>query len=365
MSEEKAYLLLADGTVFEGSSIGLTGTTIGEIVFNTSMTGYEEILTDASYYGQIVTQTYPLIGNYGVNDEDTESRMSWVKGYIVREECDLPSNFRCEGGLDDFLQKQNIIGLCGIDTRRLTRIIREHGVMNGAITNKSGFENKDVLLDLIHTYTIKDAIKSVTIDKKIKTEAKDGKFNVALLDYGYKLNIMRSLVKRGCNVTVYPALTSPDEIIKEAPDGIMLSNGPGDPAECIEAIENLKVFSGSQIPVFGICLGHQLLALANGAKTVKLKYGHRGANHPVKDLSHDRTYITSQNHGYAVLAETIDENIGSVSHVNLNDGTVEGIKYKNGHMFTVQFHPEASPGPKDSAYLFDEFISMMKERSCK
>lgn len=363
MSAEKAYLLLADGTVFEGSSIGLQGTTIGEIVFNTSMTGYEEILTDASYYGQIVTQTYPMIGNYGVNGVDTESRKSWVKGYIVREECNVPSNFRCEGSLDDFLKTQSVIGLCGIDTRRLTRIIREHGVMNGAITNREGLENKSDLLYLINSYIIKDAIKSVTIEEKITEKAESGNLNVALLDYGFKLNIMRSLLKRGCNVTVYPALTDPNEILKSSPDGIMLSNGPGDPAECVEAIENLKVLANSQVPIFGICLGHQLLALANGAKTVKLKYGHRGANHPVKDLNHDRTYITSQNHGYAVLADTLDENVGTVSHTNLNDDTVEGIRYKRGNMFTVQFHPEASPGPMDSGYLFDEFITMMKERS--
>lgn len=365
MSNNKAYLLLADGTVFEGRPLGLTGTTIGEIVFNTSMTGYEEILTDASYYGQIVTQTYPLIGNYGVNDEDTESRRSWVKGYIVREECEEPSNFRSAGTVDEMLKKQKIIGLCGIDTRRLTRIIREHGVMNGAITDSEGMKNKDALLKEIRQYTIKDAVKSVTIEEKITAKAPGGKYKVALIDYGYKVNILRSLVSRGCNVTVYPAFTSPDEILRSNPDGIMLSNGPGDPADCHEAIENLKVLSKAQVPIFGICLGHQLLALANGAKTVKLKYGHRGANHPVKDLSRDRTYITSQNHGYAVLADTVDENIGTVSHINLNDGTVEGIRYKNGHMFTVQFHPEASPGPKDSGYLFDEFISMMKKGSCE
>jgi carbamoyl-phosphate synthase small subunit len=367
MSEEKAYmqayLLLADGTVFEGVSIGLQGTTIGETVFNTSMTGYEEILTDASYYGQIVTQTYPLIGNYGVNDDDTESRKSWVKGYIVREECEIPSNFRCAGGLDAFLKKQKIIGLCGIDTRRLTRIIREHGVMNGAITTAEGLKDKEALLKKINAYTIKDAVKTVTIQETVSSPAGNGQYKVALLDYGYKLNIMRSLVKRGCDVTVFPAQTSPDEIIKFAPDGIMLSNGPGDPAECTEVIENLNALSNTEIPIFGICLGHQLLALANGAKTIKLKYGHRGANHPVKDISRDRTYITSQNHGYAVLADTLDEKIGSVSHINLNDGTVEGVKYKNGHMFTVQFHPEASPGPMDSGYLFDEFTGMMKERS--
>ncbi|HEX2938300.1 MAG TPA: carbamoyl phosphate synthase small subunit [Ruminiclostridium sp.] len=363
MCEQKAYLLLADGTTFEGRSIGKSGTTIGEIVFNTSMTGYEEILTDASYYGQIVTQTYPLIGNYGVNAEDTESRKSWVNGYIVREECEVPSNFRCEGNLDDFLKKQNIIGLCGIDTRRLTRIIREHGVMNGAITDEKGFSDKEKLLKSINQYSIKDAVKTVSIEEKYEAKAENGKFKVALLDYGYKINIMRSLINRGCDVTVYPATTSPEEILKDAPDGIMLSNGPGDPAECTEAIENLKVLSKASVPIFGICLGHQLLALANGAKTAKLKYGHRGANHPVKDLNRDRTYITSQNHGYAVLADTIDEKVGKVSHINLNDGTVEGVRYSNGHMFTVQFHPEASPGPKDTGYLFDEFISLMKERS--
>lgn len=363
MCEQKAYLLLADGTIFEGRSIGKSGTAVGEIVFNTSMTGYEEILTDASYYGQIVTQTYPLIGNYGVNDDDTESRKSWVNGYIVHEECETPSNFRCAGSLDDFLKKQNIIGLCGIDTRKLTRIIREHGVMNGAITDEKGLEKKDELLKEINDYKIKDAVKTVTVPEKVVSKAENGKYKVALLDYGYKINIMRSLLKRGCDVTVYPALTPPEEILKDAPDGIMLSNGPGDPAECKEAVENLKVLSKSDVPIFGICLGHQLLALANGAKTAKLKYGHRGANHPVKDLSHDRTYITSQNHGYAVLAETIDKNVGTVSHINLNDGTVEGVRYNNGHMFTVQFHPEASPGPKDTGYLFDEFISLMKERS--
>lgn len=363
MCAQKAYLLLADGTIFEGRSIGKQGTTIGEVVFNTSMTGYEEILTDASYYGQIVTQTYPLIGNYGVSEEDTESRKSWVNGYIVREECETPSNFRCEGSLDDFLKKQNIIGLCGIDTRRLTRIIREHGVMNGAITDEQGLKNKERLIKSIIEYSVKDAVKTVSITEKIDAKADNSRFKVALLDYGYKLNIMRSLLKRGCDVTVYPAMTTPDSILEKSPDGIMLSNGPGDPEECIEAIANLKILSQSGVPIFGICLGHQLLALANGAKTAKLKYGHRGANHPVKDLRRDRTYITSQNHGYAVLADTIDKNIGEVSHINLNDGTVEGIRYSNGLMFTVQFHPEASPGPKDTAYLFDEFVSLMEERS--
>lgn len=361
LGEKKAFLLLADGTVFEGFSIGAQGTTIGETVFNTGMTGYEEVLTDPSYYGQIVTQTYPLIGNYGVNSEDTESRCSWVKGYIVREECDEPSNFRCEGALDAFLKEQGVVGLCGIDTRRLTRIIREHGVMNGAITTKEGLANRSGLLRQIRGYEIVNAVNSVTIAQKEEIKAENGTLRVALLDYGYKKNILRSLLARGCSVTVYPALTEPEEILRGAPDGIMLSNGPGDPAECTQAIANLKVLTQSGMPIFGICLGHQLLALAHGAKTVKLKYGHRGANHPVKDLNRDRTYITSQNHGFAVVADSLPAQVGEVSHVNLNDGTVEGVRYRGGRMFTVQFHPEASPGPHDSAYLFDEFIGLMKK----
>jgi carbamoyl-phosphate synthase small subunit len=354
----KAYLLLADGTVFEGRSMGAGGTAIGETVFNTSMTGYGEILTDASYYGQIVTQTYPLIGNYGVNAEDTESRRSWVRGYIVRELCGEPSNFRNEGCIDAFLKRQNIIGLCGIDTRRLTRIIREQGVMNSAITDD--LSKKDALLEKIRAYVITDAVKSVTIDKKLTVNAKDGRYNIALLDYGYKTNILRSLVSRGCSVTVFPGTADAREILASKPDGIMLSNGPGDPEENREIIENARLLAESGTPVFGICLGHQIMGLAQGAKTAKLKYGHRGANHPVKDLKADRTYITSQNHGYAVLGDTLDMNICEITHVNLNDGTVEGIRYKNAPVFTVQFHPEASPGPKDSGYLFDEFLDLIE-----
>lgn len=357
----KAYLLLADGTVFEGQSLGEQGTTIGETVFNTSMTGYQEILTDASYYGQIVTQTYPMIGNYGVNGVDTESRKSWVRGYVVRENCETPSNFRSEGSLSDFLKKQHIIGLCGIDTRRLTRILREKGVMNGAITDD--LSQKDALLKRLAGYAVTDAVQSVTVPEKFTVRAQGGKYNVALLDYGYKENILRSLVSRGCDVTVYPGLTDAREILEAHPDGIMLTNGPGDPAENRDIINAAHVLAFSDVPLFGICLGHQIMALANGAQTTKLKYGHRGANHPVKDLKHDRTYITSQNHGYAVLGDTLNRHIGTVSHININDGTVEGIRYNNRPVFTVQFHPEASPGPHDSAYLFDEFIALMKERS--
>ncbi|ADU25607.1 carbamoyl phosphate synthase small subunit [Ethanoligenens harbinense] len=356
----KAYLLLADGTVFEGVSIGARGTSIGETVFNTGMTGYQETLTDASYYGQIVTQTYPLVGNYGVNGEDVESRRSWVRGYIVRENCEQPSNFRCAGSLDTFLKEQGVVGLCGIDTRRLTRLLREHGVMNGAITDS--LAEKDALLEAINAYSISGAVEAVTVEKPF-TEGSENGLRVALLDYGYKVNILRSLVARGCRVTVFPASASPADVLASRPDGIMLSNGPGDPSACGKQIENLREIFRSGAPIFGICLGHQLMALAQGGRTEKLKYGHRGANHPVKDLAHGRTYITSQNHGYAVVDGSIGAEVGAVSHVNLNDGTVEGVRYKNAPVFTVQFHPEASPGPHDSAYLFDEFVALMKERN--
>ena len=359
----KAYLLLADGTVFEGSAIGAKGTAIGETVFNTGMTGYEEVLTDPSYYGQIVTQTYPLVGNYGVNDEDPESARSWVRGYIVREECAYPSNFRCRGTLDDFLREQKVVGLCGIDTRRLTRMIREHGVMNGAITDD--LSHQDELIGKIRDYAITGAVEAVTAGREYTVKGTEGGPKVALIDYGFKRNILRSLGKRGCTVTVYPASVTAQEVLSASPDGIMLTNGPGDPAECVQEAENLKTLFASGTPIFGICLGHQIMALAKGARTAKLKYGHRGANHPVKDLQHDRTYITSQNHGYAVLGETLDPAVGTVSHINLNDGTVEGIRYTGQPVFTVQFHPEASPGPHDCAYLFDEFLSMMKERGGK
>lgn len=356
----RAYLLLADGTVFEGISIGARGTSIGETVFNTGMTGYQETLTDASYYGQIVTQTYPLVGNYGVNAEDVESRCSWVRGYIVREACDTPSNFRCEGALDAFLKEQGIVGLCGIDTRRLTRLLREHGVMNGAITDD--LSNKEDLLRQINAYTITGAVEAVTVKEAVTEGPEDG-LRVALMDYGYKYNIRRSLLSRGCRVTVFPAGTPAAEVLSTHPDGIMLSNGPGDPSDCTAEIENLQALFESGVPIFGICLGHQLMALSQGGRTEKLKYGHRGANHPVKDLAHGRTYITSQNHGYAVVDGSVGADKGIVSHINLNDGTVEGVRYKHAPVFTVQFHPEASPGPHDSAYLFDEFVALMKERN--
>lgn len=364
-NKKKASLVLADGTVFEGRSFGAEGTVIGEIVFTTAMVGYQETLTDPSYCGQIVTQTFPLIGNYGVNSIDPESKGSVVSGYIVREHCEKPSNFRCEGDLDGYLKGFGIVGLYDIDTRRLTRIIRESGVMNGAIV--CGEFDKDALLEKIRAYKVGEVVPKVSVKEKEFYPAEgEARYNVALMDYGYKHNIRRELQKRGCNVTVMPYNATADEVKALSPDGIMLSNGPGDPADNTLSINTLRELIPAQIPTFGICLGHQLLALANGAKTEKLKYGHRGANQPVKDLDIDRTFITSQNHGYAVVGDTLPAQAGVVSHVNGNDGTCEGVRYTNAPAFTVQFHPEACGGPKDTAYLFDRFIKLMEEnRKCR
>jgi carbamoyl-phosphate synthase small subunit len=356
--EKKAYLLLENGQMFQGKSIGVKGTTIGEIVFATGMTGYQETLTDPSYYGQIVIQTFPLIGNYGTNKQDVESDDTYLKGYIIRELCELPSNFRCETTLGDYLIKHNVIGISDIDTRALTRIIREYGVMNGMITTEE-ITDQAKALEQIKTFTIKDAVKSVSCKEKSYHPVKNATHEVVLFDFGYKRNILRKLNNLGCNVTVVPYNTTAEEIKTLNPDGIMLSNGPGDPAENVEVIENLKEIIKLQIPIFGICLGHQLMALANNGKTKKLKYGHRGANQPVIDLKIDRTFVTSQNHGYAVEGDSIDPAIGEVSHINANDKTCEGIVYHNTKAFTVQFHPEACGGPLDTSYLFDRFIGMM------
>jgi carbamoyl-phosphate synthase small subunit len=356
-----AYLLLADGQVFEGRSFGAAGTVIGEVVFTTGMTGYQETLTDPSYYGQIVTQTFPLIGNYGVNTGDYESAKSYVSGYIVREWCNAPSNFRMEGNIDSFLKEQNIIGLYGIDTRRLTRTIREAGVMNGAITTENPADKKEELLEKIRSYSIVDAVKNVTGNENRIYCGKEKKFRVLLFDFGYKRNIRQELVNRGCEVIVVPADTTAAQVLALKPDGIMLSNGPGDPSENVEIIRNIKEIATLGIPVFGICLGHQLMALAHGARTEKLKYGHRGANQPVIDLASGKTYVTSQNHGYAVVGESLDPAIGEVSHINANDRTCEGVRYKAVNAFTVQFHPEAHGGPLDTAYLFDAFVEKMQK----
>ncbi len=356
----KAYLMLADGQIFEGKSFGAKGTVIGEVVFTTGLTGFQETLTDPSYYGQIVTQTFPLIGNYGVNHEDNESSRSYVSGYIVREWCNAPSNFRCEGNVNDFLEQHNIIGINNIDTRRLTRIIRETGVMNGVITTEDVYSKKDELLEQIRAFSVKNAVKSVTNSETITYPAENKKFKVVLFDFGYKRNIRQELIKRGCEVIVVPAYTNAEAVKEIAPDGIMFSNGPGDPAENVEIIENIKEIEKLGIPIFGICLGHQLMALANGGKTEKLKYGHRGANQPVIDLESGLTYVTSQNHGYAVVGDSISPEIGKVSHINANDKTCEGIRYTAVNAFTVQFHPEAHGGPLDTDYLFNEFVKNME-----
>lgn len=353
---KKAFLLLADGTLLEGQAVGYEGRSLGEIVFNTGMAGYQRVLTDPSYYGQTVCMTYPLIGNYGINFEDCESQKSWVSGFIMREISEHPSNWRCQMTLDAYLKDQKIVGLAGIDTRHLTRILRDRGVMNGMIYTE-GFEPDADMIAKIKTNTITQAVQAVTCtdDTVYPAEGKQ-QYRVALYDYGAKSNVEQELCKRGCEVTVVSALTTPEEIESRGFDGVMLSNGPGDPAENTEIIENLKLLAQKNIPIFGISLGHQLMSLALGAKTEKLKYGHRGANQPVKDLDTDRTFITSQNHGYAVIGDSVDSAAARVRYVNLNDGTVEGLEYRNRPIFTVQFYPETGAGPMDTSYLYDHFI---------
>jgi len=356
-----AYLVLENGTVMKGEYFGAQGEITGEVVFATGMTGYLETLTDQSYYGQIVLQTFPLIGNYGVIPSDFESANVGARAYIVKHPCKNPSNFRCEGTLDAFLKERGITGLYGIDTRALTRIIRENGVMNGKIT-----ATPPTPADIAETkaYSIKNAVAAVSsrnVTKMLPSTSSGAdslrslsKRRVALMDFGAKRGIANALVARGCELWTFPHDTSAQEILKIKPDGIMLSNGPGDPAESANngIIETLRILQKSGVTIFGICLGHQLLALANGYSTRKLKFGHRGANQPVKELATGRVYITSQNHGYAVVAD-------NGSFVNVNDGTCEGMDY--GTCFSVQFHPEACGGPLDTGFLFDRFIERMKK----
>ena len=351
--DKKAYLVLEDGTVFEGYSFGAEKDTIGELVFTTGMCGYIETLTDESYFGQIVLQTFPMIGNYGIIPEDFEGECS-VKGYVVREKCDNPSNFRCKGTLDGFLKEKGIPAIYGVDTRAITKIIREQGVLNAAICREIPSD-----LSEVKNYKIIGAVESVTAKITKVYPAENEKFKVTLIDYGAKRNIIRELNKRGCTVTAVPASTTAEEILKTYPDGIMLSNGPGDPAENLFQIEVIKKLVGKK-PIFGICLGHQLLALAMGAETEKLKYGHRGVNQPVKEVNGTRTYITSQNHGYAVVKGSVKK--GKISFINANDGTCEGIDYDDLTAFSVQFHPEAASGPHDTAFLFDRFLKLMEEK---
>ena len=354
----KAYLILEDGTVFEGTSIGSAREVISEIVFNTSMTGYLEVLTDPSYAGQAVVMTYPLIGNYGICRDDMESKRAWPDGYIVRELSRIPSNFRSGDTIDHFLKEQDIPGISGIDTRALTKILREKGTMNGMITTNGDYDLEEVKAR-IKEYAVTGVVLKTSTKEKYVLPG-NGK-RVALMDYGAKRNIARSLNERGMEVTVYPADTPAEEVLKDKPDGIMLSNGPGDPAENVDIIKEVRKLYESDVPIFAICLGHQLMALANGMDTYKLKYGHRGGNHPVKDLETGRVYISSQNHGYAVNMETVDPKIAKEAFVNVNDGTNEGLKYVGKNIFTVQYHPEACPGPQDSGYLFDRFLRMMEE----
>lgn len=354
----KAYLILEDGSVYEGENVGACREAVSEIVFNTSMTGYLEVMTDPSYAGQAVVMTYPLIGNYGICYEDMESYRPWIDGLIVRELSEVASNFRNEDSIQNFLIKNNIPCICGIDTRDLTKRLREHGTMNGFITVDSSFVVEKIL-QRIKEYSVKGVVKRTSTKEAYILPGK-GK-RVVLIDFGAKKNIAMQLQKRGCEVIVVPCDTKAKEILKLKPDGIMLSNGPGDPKENADIIEEIKKLYDTDIPIFAICLGHQLMALATGANTYKLRYGHRGGNHPVKDLETGRTYISSQNHGYAVDESTLDKNICVPAFVNVNDGTNEGLRYINKKIFTVQYHPEACPGPRDSSYLFDKFIKMMED----
>ena len=356
---KKAFLVLADGTVFEGKSFGAEGNVIGEVVFTTSMVGYQETLTDPCYSGQMVVQTFPLIGNYGTNDEDYASDNSVVSGYIVREYCEEPSNFRCTSTIDAFMKKHGIIGLYDIDTRCLTRIIREKGVMNGMITVADSID-KDSIIGEINTYEIGEVVSKVSVKEKTLCKSDNSKYNVALIDFGDNKMYVSELTKRGCDVTLLPYNASADDVKATGADGVFLSDGPGNPAANTAAIETLKKLAEEKIPVFGVGLGHLVLALANDAKIIKLRYGHRGASQPVLTFETGRTYITTQNHGYAV--ESISADVAEMTHINGNDKTCEGIKYNNIPAFSVQFRPETCGGPQDTSYLYDRFIKMMEDK---
>ncbi len=356
----KATLILENGRTFVGESIGSTADCVCEMVFNTSMVGYQEILTDPSYAGQGVVMSYPLIGNYGVNGEDNESRRPWADAFIVRRLSDRGSNFRCEGTLDAYLKQHNITGLQGIDTRALTKILRNQGSMNGMITCAEEIDMPAVM-EQLKAYRVSGTVERVTTPEPVHYPVDEPKFRVALLDIGEKRNMANCLNRRGCDVTLLPAHTTAAEILSAGYDGLMLSNGPGDPADNVDIISEVRKLYESDLPIFAVCLGHQVMALATGATTEKLAYGHRGANHPVRDIRAGRVFITSQNHGYVVKNDTVNPDVAEISHVNVNDNTCEGLRYKNKRIFTVQFHPEASPGPKDTEYLFDRFLEMMDE----
>ncbi|MCK5710485.1 MAG: glutamine-hydrolyzing carbamoyl-phosphate synthase small subunit [Deltaproteobacteria bacterium] len=373
---KKALLVIEDGTVFEGYGFGAQGEAFGEVVFNTSLSGYQEILTDPSYNGQIVTMTYPEIGNYGVNEEDVESKRPYLKGFVVKEYWRVPSNWRSQGDLESYLSNYGVVGIEGIDTRALTKLIRSKGAQK-AVISTSDLDPKSLLrkvhsaegivgIDLVTEVSCEEPYnrsegtqKWLPINEEIPQV--NDTFKVVAYDFGLKYNILRKLTDHGCDVTVVPSRTPPNDVLSMDPDGIFLSNGPGDPAAVQYAVESVRTLIGKK-PIFGICLGHQILSLALGAETYKLKFGHRGANQPVKDLQTGKVEITSQNHGFAVDAKSLGKDI-DITHINLNDNTVEGIKHKKHPAFSVQYHPEASPGPHDASYLFQDFINLMKENN--
>lgn len=348
-------LILENGIIFEGNCFGKIHDTVGEVVFNTGMTGYQEVLTDPSYYGQIITMTYPLIGNYGINLEDNESDTPKVRGFIVREKASLPNNFRCELDLESYLKQNNIMAIEGIDTRQLTKVIRDKGTMKGIITVNS--LTQESINHLFDSFDNSEAVKNVTT-KNIKNIDGDG-LHIGIMDFGIKENIIRLFKNKGCKITVFPAFASCEEILSKGIDGVFLSNGPGNPEDLTSVIENIKKMIGV-VPITGICLGHQLLALALGAKTEKMNFGHRGCNHPVKNLRTGKVTITSQNHGYMVNKDSLTDDI-EVTHINMNDMTVEGMRHKKYPIYCVQYHPEACPGPYDSNLIFDEFIELYRE----
>ena len=351
----KVYIILENGRVFEGESFGAEGEAVGELVFTTGVVGYVETLTDPSYAGQIIMHTFPEMGNYGIIHEDYESWKCHAKGVVVRNWCKNPSNFRCEETLDNFLKNQGVVGICGVDTREITQLIRETGVMNAMITTKKPESVPEVVKSYIVTGVVAE---TSTKSPYIVAPKGETKFDVALIDYGAKRNIIRELVELGCKVTVFPYNVSAEDILAMKPDGVMLTNGAGDPAENVCCINEIRKLLG-HVPIFGICLGHQLLALAAGGKTEKLRYGHRGGNQPVKDLTSGRVYITSQNHGYAVLSDSLDSKVARLSYVNLNDNTCEGLDYPNLQAFSMQFHPEAHCGPREMRYVFGKFLDLM------
>jgi carbamoyl-phosphate synthase small subunit len=370
----KAVLALADGRYFIGKALGATGEVTGEVVFNTSLTGYQEILTDPSYHGEIVTMTYPQIGNYGINSEDVESRKPFLSGLVIKESCPFPSNFRSEMSLDDYLKQNNIIAIEGIDTRALVKHIRTSGAQTGIISTLDTDPQRLIAKAKAAPSIVgRDLVKEVTCAEPYGcdegvwalgegyTKPQERPYRVVAYDFGIKRNILRNLTSAGCDVTVVPATTSAEEVLAMNPDGIFLSNGPGDPEPLLYAQENIRQLVATKIPIFGICLGHQLLSIALGASTYKLKFGHRGGNQPVLDLERQRVEITAQNHGFAVDQESLDQEQVKVTHINLNDNTVEGIAHCQYPAFSVQYHPEASPGPHDAHYLFERFIELIKK----